>query len=93
MIEGYQGRPVGTHPPPRQCGCDRSMQTCRHDFERVGPTLGPDLPVWNVKVGRRTIKIPAQSQAVAESIARHRTRNGKFDSTFLFTARLPKASL
>ena len=68
------------------------MQTCRHDFERVGPTLGPDLPVWKVKVLGRMRSIPAQSQAGAESVARARTRNGKFDSTFLFTARLPKAS-
>lgn len=70
MNTGYQGRPVGTHPPPKTCDCDRNRFTCRHDFERVGPTLGPDLPVWDVKVERRTIKIPAQSRAVAEPTAR-----------------------
>jgi hypothetical protein len=67
--------------------------TCRHEFERVGPTLGPDLPVWEVMVLGRRRKIPAQSMKEAEHIAKARTRNGKFDSTYLFTARLPKESL
>lgn len=87
MSEGYyRGRPTGSHPPSRTCDC--SLGTCRHDFERVGPTLGPDLPVWDVMVLGRMRKIPGETLKVAESVARHRTRNGKFDSTFLFAARL-----
>lgn len=70
------------------CSCSRDYRhTCQKCFIDKGPTLGPDLPIWQVFAAGEMRRIPAQSQLVAESIARHRTRNGKFDSQYLFNTK------
>ena len=70
MTQGYAGRPSGSHPPPRLANCDCSTYpSCRHGFERAGPTLG-DWPAFRVpNASGKMVKVQACNEKGAAFVA------------------------